>query len=345
MLLFNDGFDHYGTNAALLLNGVYAESNGVTLSAINPRTGPRCARISMVANDVGLRLVLKQGPAVHVGACYAFSINKLPTNNRDCFMWQWRDADNVPLASVLISSTGQVLIINGGHKGPVLAASNPVIFARAYQHFEAAATEDGIEVRINGVTVASTVSGVARPVAQVKLGGNSYPLVGASGVDMDVDDFNVWSGEGDENNDFMGDVKVYTRFNSSDGLEQDWIPSVGSQGFPMLDNVPPIDATEYLTAGPDSAPARSTFGISAFPDEIVSIRGVTLSTRAFKTDAGNAKIRTGVISAAVEVSGEVHAISQAPIWYQDVFEVDPATATVWTLPALNALNTVLERTE
>ena len=80
-------------------------------------------------------------------------------------------------------------------------------------------------------------------------------------------------------------------------------------------------------------------------EEIVSVRGVFLATRAFKTDAGNAKVRTGVQVDASETLNAEHALSQAPVWYGDVFELDPSTGLAWSIDNLNDLQTVIERTE
>jgi len=350
MLIFVDGFDHYGavpSSGDRLREGVYAETNlgpGGGVTNANPRTGERALRINMGTNDAGVRRVLLSGASETVGAGFAFRLSSLPTDNRSLGLFQWRRNDNGIIASIWVTSTGQVLLAAGGRSGAEVGRSDPVVYAGAYQHFEAVMTPADVEVRINGVTVLSqAIEGDS--CAQVKLGANGYPLSGATGVTMDVDDFCVWDGEGDANNDFLGDVKVYTRFPSSDGAVQEWTPSIEGNGYPMIDNVPPADATEYLSADDVSGGVRSTFGVADFPEEIVAVRGVMLATRAWKTDAGDAQVRTGVISGASEAVSAGHAISMAPVWYSDVFEVDPATEVAWTLEAINDLETVLERND
>lgn len=355
-LNFLDGFDHYGTvpnNGNILRQGVYAETNlgpfGGVVTA-NPRTGARALRISMSENDAGVRRVLVDGARDTVGGAYAFSLTALPTDNNSLGLFQWRNAANAIMASVWVASTGAVIVRNGGRGASIAATSDPVVYAGAYQHFEAVNGPAGLEVRINGVTVVNVpyVAAVAGPVGQVKLGANSFPLTGANGINMDVDDFVIWDGTGLISNDFVGDVKVYTRFPTSDGSDQDWTPSVGSDGFAMIDNVPPQDQTEYLSApalGSPPDPLRSTFGVGDFPEEIVAVRGVMLATRAWKTDAGNAKIQTGVRVNSSEVTGAERAISMAPVWYADVYEVNPETSSVWSLDALNDMDTILNRVE
>lgn len=344
MLLFADGFDHYGPDEDRLFDGVYAEANGVTLSAVKPRTGARSLAINAGTNNAGVRKVLTAGSEEFVGGGFAFSISALPTDNRSLGLFQWRSGANVILASVWITSTGTVVIVAGGRSGTGVAESDPCVFAGAYSHFEAAMNDGEVEVRVNGVTVATgTTAGGA--VAQVKVGADSFPLSGAIGITVYVDDFVLWSGGEGVIDDFVGDVKVYTRFPDADGPDQDWTPAIGTEGYPMLDNVPPQDSTEYISVAAEDVPARSTFGIAAFPEEIVAVRGVVLATRAFKTDAGNAKVQTGVISGVAEELSVEHPLSQAPIWFSDPFESDPATSTVWTLESLNALLTIIDRTE
>lgn len=355
-LLFLDGFDHYGavpSNGNILRQGVYAETNlgpGGGVTTANPRTGARALRIAMFENDAGVRRVLVDGASETVGGAYAFSLSSLPTNNNSLGLFQWRNSANGIMASVWVTSTGALNIRSGGRDGPVVAESDPVIYPGAYQHFEGVNGPAGLEVRINGVTVINHayVAGVAGPVGQVKLGANSFPLTGANGILMDVDDFAVWDAEGLISNDFVGDIKVYTRFPTSDGVDQGWTPSAGDDGFAMLDNVPPVDATEYVSAtalGSPADPIRSTYGVGDFPEEIVAVRGVMLTTRAWKTDAGNAKIQTGVRVNAAETLGTERAISQAPVWYADVYEVNPETSSVWSLEALNDMDTILNRVE
>lgn len=352
MLLFIDGFDHYGPVAMagnVLRQGVYAETNlgvGGGVVTTNPRTGAYALRIDMGNNDAGVRRVLTGGMVATCGVAFAFSLTALPTNNRSLGLLQWRNAANENLATLMVTSTGQIVLLNGGRGGTEITISEVCVWPGSYQHFEAVRSTAGIEVRINGVTVINIAQvGVGGQTAQIKVGTNGYPLTGATGILMDVDDLAIWSGAGPLNNDFLGDVKVYTRFPSADGADQEWAPSIGTQGFEMINNVPARDQTEYLSAPERTGDTRSTFGIADFPAEVVSVRGVYLATRAWKTDAGNARIRSSVMVGAAEAPSADHAISMAPVWYGDVYEVNPASLNPWSVDDLNAMQTVLERTE
>lgn len=352
MLLWIDGFDHYGSSTSRMLEGAYAQATQVSLSDVNPRTGDRHVRLSG-GYESGLRRVFGADREV-VGIGYAFRLSALPGNSTSVCLASVRNNANTPQLSIMVTSTGQVRVTDGTGQGAVLATGPVAVVAGSYQHFEcriALADEDtaaSVEVRINGVTVLNA-SGLAvsvkGPMAQVLIGCSGQGVFGFPSS-MDVDDLFAWDGEGTANNDFVGDKKVYTRFPSSDGAEQDWTPSVGSDGFAMLDNVPPQDGVEYVEATTGGTGGdRSTFGLADFPEEIVSIAGVYVQTRLFKTDAGAASVAVGMISAATEESGAEHPLSTSPTYYGDIFEVDPATSVPWTLSALNAAQLLLERTE
>jgi hypothetical protein len=344
-----DGFDQYGSAVARLLDGVYAEQEGASLSTANPRTGTRHLRINAAANDAGVRRVFSE-PLSAFGVAYAFSISKLPTDESSFALLQARNPINRAVFTVTVGPSGDIYIRNGGRTGEAMAHYvRPAVFANAYQHFELK-FDDGFKLYLNEVLVidsAAVPSGITGgiQVASVKIGNGGFPLTGALDITWDVDDLFAYNLEGDANNDIIGDCKVYTRFPNADASPQDFDISSGADGYAMLDNVPPQDATEYLTTDGLDVPKRSAFTLPALPLEIVQIRGVMLSTRMFKTDAGSAKLVAGVVSDSVEQASPEHAISMAPIWYGDVFDVDPATEEPWTISAVNDLTVFIERTE
>lgn len=343
-----DAFDQYGPTAARLLDGVYAEMEGVTLSTANPRTGVRHLRVNAMQNDAGVRRVLS-APRASFGLGYAFRISELPTDASSFALLQGRNSLNNPVFTITVGPSGDIYVRNGGRNGtPLQHYPNPAIFANAYQHFEAK-FDDGFKVRINEVQLIDTLAnptGIAgsNVITSVKVGNGGFPLMGAQ-LTWDIDDLFCYNTEGDVNNDFIGDCKVYERFGNQDLSPQDWDISEGSDAFEMLNNVPPLDDAEYLLANGVSLPKRALFGLPDLPLEIVEVRGVMLSTRAFKTDAGTARLVSGVLSDDVEENGAERAISMAPIWFNDVFDKDPKTDALWTLSGANDLKPFIDRVE
>ena len=343
-LIWMDGFDHYGGSAARLLDGVYSQTFGVTLTNVGARTGSYCAKINAGSAHAGMRRVLPVARTT-VGCGFAFNIDNLPIYAGDCCLLAVLGGDIRGLATLSITPTGAVQLRRGGMDGPVVAQSAAeVVMPGSFQHFECEFSGENCEVRINGVTVLNTTSsGVTQPIEQLYVGG-AWGLyrTGAAFVTMLLDDLFARDGEGPDNNSWIGDKKVYTRMPDEDGAEQDWTPSTGAEAWPILANVPPIDS-QFITAA--DAGARTSVGYAAFPAEIVSIAGVYTASRVWKTDAGDAKVAIDMISGASETAHAEHPISTAPRWYGDIFETNPATGLPWLITDLNAAQVVIDRIE
>lgn len=339
-----DGFDHYGGVTARLLDRVYAQIEGVSLSTARPRTGAYSMRVQVINNDSGARRVLPT-EADNVGVAFAFNITQLPTNSTSLALCQFLSKTNVTLATIQVLPTGAVTVRQGGWQSAIVAESGPeVIMPGSYQHFEVAVDGSNLEIRINGVTYLNMTS-LALPanIAQVFVAGcYGYPKTGAADIIMDVDDLVCWNKAGSFTNTWIGDKKVYLEMPDEDGPDQDWTPSVGSEAWPILDNIPPID-TQFLTA---LSPAEKvSVGIAPFGSDIVSISAVYVAARTWKTDAGNAKISIDMVSggdASVPVSIPV---TSAPVWYGRAFDVDPSTGMPWTVAGINAALVRIERIE
>lgn len=348
MLIWADGFDHYGEEIALLEQGPYAEVNLTELST-DSRTGGFAARIfGITSQGGGLRRIIPV-PVDGVGIGHAFKLYSLPRFSWSNLLAQFRDEDNVVHCSISISTTGQLVAWRGQPgSGVELGRGPPAVLTGSYQHFECFCLigegTGAMEARINGVTVLN-VAGVdnrasAKAIGQVLIGGTA----GGGGFSpMLVDDLFAWDSTGASNSDFIGDKKVYTLLPNADGADQDWTPSAGGDGYPMIDNVPPVDGSEYIYA--DDPGLRSTFGFSNLPEDVVSVAGVVTATRIWKTDAGDAKVNVGMISGASEQVGSDHALSLAPTYYHDVYEVDPATGLPWLPSAVDSAQSALERIE
>lgn len=356
MLRWMDGFDHYGNDATLMQDGSYAAAS-VTLRTDRPRSGTHQCRIT-AGDDGGLRRVFGDD-LEEVGVGYAFYIPTLPTNSGSLCLAEFRDNANIAQFGICVTSTGQVFCYRGGGEngpqfGAILDTSGVCVVAQSYQHFEVRGLCDdavgAVEVRLNGVTVlnltgANTKAARAADaiIAQVFVGAAGEAVIGFPGY-VDMDDFFCWDTlSGSENNDFVGDKKVYTVFPDADTATEDWTPSVGSDSFEMLNNSPPIDDTDYLVT--DDVGARTIVGLQDLPEGIVAIAGVMFATRTWKTDAGNSKVQVGSISAGSETDGVIHAVSMAPTYYTDVFEHDPNTSALWTVAGFNASQALVERTE
>lgn len=344
MLEWCDGFDHYGLGApgiALALNGAYATLVG-DISNVNPRTG--VASLVCEGNSVWRRVFKASGTKFGVGG--AFYCPALPGVAGSTFLFNFQDNNAGSQVQIRLDTSGTISAWQGVFAGALLGmSSGPVVPAKAYTHVEAAvfcATSGGsVEVRVNGVTVISATGVNTNPTGY----GSLAQVAGQttfSDSGFQLDDLFAWNGDGVLNNDFLGDKKVYTVVPNADTAQADWTPSSGSAGWAMISNIPPVDASNYIQA--ENAGELSVFGLGNLPGTVVSIAGVVIATRMWKTDAGSSHVTPGMLSESANADGDNHSITSAPTYWHDVFEVDPATGALWTVAGFNAADYYIDRT-
>ena len=122
-----------------------------------------------------------------------------------------------------------------------------------------------------------------------------------------------------------------------------WTPSTGTAGWSLLDNSPPQDGTDYLSAG-DPPPAASLFGLTPLPEDVTSVRAMVLQLRGAKVDGGDGNLQGGMKSGASTALGAKRPITTAFTYYEDVFAIDPATSAPWTPAAADAVQIQINRT-
>lgn len=85
--------------------------------------------------------------------------------------------------------------------------------------------------------------------------------------------------------------------------------------------------TSTVLAGGLNIPGPSAFKTQRLPGNTTIISAVQLNTRAFKTDAGLSSVHASFIGPLGGVAaGGAHNLTVNPIYYKDIFEVDPDTS-------------------
>lgn len=251
-----DNFTIYGGNNAILLNGVYAQNSSCYLA--NDPDGVSAGQTLVVPPQYGgggayalLRHVLPANVTTSGQACRIW-MDALPDagDKRPCPI-SFKNAGNGFMYNLIVTTTGRLSVRQGGFGGAELAeTTNPVITANGWYHLEMKVVIDAvvgsIEVRVEGATVIllENINTGVTPVSQVEICND--PDATSSGVTMRIKDFVVWDGTGTYNNDFLGAVMVYNLIPIAD-VDLNWTPSTGTEGYPILDNMPPNDA-QFLSA-------------------------------------------------------------------------------------------------
>lgn len=337
MLIWFDGFDHYGANRLPMLDGPYLEvAASATLSTAQVRTGARSLLLS--ASQLLLRKGLG-GDRERVGIGAAWYFTTMPTNNTDCRLYEWRDTANTQHVTLVLNSDGSLQFKLGTGGGTNIGPqSAQVISAASWNHIEAAVTFSNttgtVECRVNGVVVISavgldTVNTANVTCTQVGI----FNRNSASAGTAHVDDLFIWDNLGTINRDFIGDKRVYTLTPNAATAVASFTANTGTTHGAIAE-IPPDDDTTYITA--TTIGSESQFELTDLPGEVVTVSGVMTLPRMRKTDAGNMFVTTGLVSGAYEVFGADRAITTAYAYYGDIFERNPANGAAWSPAAVNA---------
>jgi len=262
--LWMDGFDHYGSDATDMLDGAWAEvkttgADPVLLQA--PAEGARTGDLSLrfqpgtPTNIVARRVLGAEIAEIFVSIGYL--TDSLPTIPSMHIPMQFRDVNNVIIASVTVRPDGAIEFRALGEAGTILGVTTgPVIVASTWHHLEMRivrhASAGIFELRVDEVVVIS-LTGLALGadnIAQIAV------KAGTSGSDNTVffvDDLIVRDATGTTNNTFMGDLRVATLQPVANGVNQGWsIRPIAKLGVGVMNFLDPADR-EMAIAYADNA--------------------------------------------------------------------------------------------
>lgn len=365
-LLHADNFTIYGANANFMLNGVYADvgspnagGNNSTDLVTDP-DGISSGRVLSTRYNSGYGLVRRVLPGLRSSAGIAARVwmPSLPSGPAITPTYVFQDTSNVVLASMGIDPTGRItfnqLDPGGINQHQLAITSAPVVTANGWFHIEcqfSTATSGGLttfswQIRVEGIPVltGSTVLPASSPtpnpnlIASVSIG--NYTVAETTYY---FKDFVVWDTTGSQNNTFLGSVLVINLVPDADTTLNGWTPSTGTTGFPILSDIPPDD-TKFITAAVGQINTQYKGSVSNLPSNVTSVKGVITYVRAAKTDGGDGSLQNGVISGSSTGLGANRPITVAQTYWQDVFELDPATTNPWLPAAVNAMNYQINRT-
>lgn len=348
-IFFADSFDHYGNEDAgetNMLKGNYVEANGGLFGGPQTtvkRTGLRSFRFYDESGSI-LRRVFSE-PKDVLGVSLAFMIENLPSTESATAVRIMRvtDTTNTQLCSITLATTGALRVRNAA--GTILFSSAAgVITAGGFNHIEARfifANGDGeVEVRVNEVTVIDIQDVDIGPPATAEQFAISDSAGAASFGNFYVDDLVLWDDLGTENNDFLGDVSVFTHMPNADTAQADWSPSTGSTGYVIIDDIPPdADFLEATVAGDRSDFEMPTFSVG----NIVAVKAVQRFSLVKKNGAGSSTFRQGVVSNATDAFGTIHSPGTSETYYNDLFQLNPDGSVAWDVAAVEDMQILIEK--
>jgi len=341
----------YGTNSgSWTTEGLYASFSFLFYDDPDPEIGSAGKVMGIVGSsgDREARFILPAARTEVGMGCRVYLANIPIETDRAVAAHVYRNASNVAIISVVISTTGSIQIRSGDYKGTILAeTAQDVITAKAWRHLESEitfnATTGTAKVWLEGVQVldATSLNTGLVSCAQVAW---KCDADGTNGrTNTYYKDIFVRDGEGSTNNSQIGPTTVYLLRPNAD-VSSGWTRSSGFTDFELLDEAPPND-TDYISAA-STLPSPSIMDLSDLPSDVVSVRGLISVVRAIKTDSGDGKVQVSLSpdDGATWDTGADNAVTTTESYYHDVSELSSGTASAWTPTEVNNATIRINRT-
>lgn len=365
MILWPDGFGHYGTDRSKMDQYATVGTAWVP-STSNPRTGTYSLKFTNAAasnGSISTQVAFRRSfptaqTAVKIG--YAFWINRFPAMETDfnglaaIVMASFLDATGHTQVHIVMGTDGSIAAYGGyawglnGGLGTLLGRSDPaVIHIQAWNHFEVLTNIDAaagtIEVRIDGVTRLSLTGVDTDPIGS---GDTTQVIISGGGSLNAVTNWYIAdliaSNTTGTNADFLGDQQVFTDFPNADTVTEDWVPSAGATLYGVVDDPVPDDAGTYAEA--QNAGDVMGLNFPALPATVVEVLDVTLFHRTKKTGPGASTIQSSIDSNGSATLGEDRPMVTVYQGWLDNYEVDPDTLAPWLPADAGAATAYFQRT-
>lgn len=340
-LLWSEGFGAYGGSVASMLAGSWAEvGSPFTLSTAVKRTGAYALSLANASGSPARKTF--GGSKGTVGVGFALYLTALPTFS-DRLQFSFRDQANAEQVRVVVQPTGDLAVIRGSTT--LGATTVPPLAAQSWNHVEIKVvchdTTGAVEVRVNQVTVLNLTGVDTKNTAIAGVDQFAFNPNSAISVTAYFDDLFAWDTLGVGPVDFIGDKKVIEDFADEDGAEQEWTRSTGTASWALVDDAPPNDDADYISAVASGATVALKF--PDLPSELSSVIAVSFEHYSRKTDAGPANLTGKVRAGGSTGTGGDTPITTAYTRRWDNFTADPSTGAPFTPAAASTAEYLLTR--
>jgi len=339
-LLDHDGFDGYATAD---IPARWLNSSGTTITTAAKRNGVN-----------GLR-----HPSVNMGRWVPASGNIFIAG----FAIRWDAlAANMTVIAVADTSfsTSRVHIVGnlagtisariGGIGGTLLGTTTWVAVVDTWYYLEVKiifdTTNGSVEIRVTDAPglaydVILNISGIDTTNG----GGTTWHTYFFNHTAADYDDLYICDGEGDYNNDFLGDCISEWLVAQSDagaegaGFNAGLTPSTGTNHGALVDDATPNGDTDY-NAG-TTAGVKDTYHVPSITS-VGAIRGAQVRSYAKKMEHVTKTVCAVVRTGGADYDGESVHPTTAYEYLSDIFETNPNTGLPWTGLQIEALQAGLK---
>jgi hypothetical protein len=333
MLLFTESFDHFTTQAAMLLGKWTSMStSGGPIGAAYGRNSNGLLLLNVNAHAT------KNLAAAHATLICGFAFFYTGINaNTDVVTFAEAAVDQQITVS-LDAATRRLYVRRGA---TILATGTKILLANVSYYIEFKATIHNVtgayELRIDEVTEL-TASGVntrnatSNSADQLRLG-NPYTSPGA--WDFRYDDLYLCNDATARNNNFLGDVVIDCLVPNADGANSQWTPNAGAVHFDRVNQATPDDDTTFLSDA--TVNDRDTWAYSDLRAGAGTVLGMQLLPYVRKDDAGVRSVAPVIRIGGVNYDqATLPNLSTAYQYQPAIVEVSPATGVPFTLVEVNA---------
>lgn len=337
MLIFCDGFDHYTTAQATsgqkwdTITSV--GSSSVTISATAARTGGQGAILNW-------QTLFKSVPnQVTYVVGMAFQLKTADATGGFATVLAFSDGGTAQVF-LSIDSGGHIVAHRGG---TVLGTSTGTVSLSQYRYLEAkltvgTGTSGALVVRVDGSIFLNLTGINTQNTANTQINIIGVGLNTQFGVmwidDVYICDTTTPNTAGNNNADFLGDVKVTALYPNAAGAFTQYTRGGTNTGqdYSQVNEATPDEDTTYVVDS--TVNDRDSFKFTSI-SLVGSIFAAVLWSRARKDDASVRTLANVARSSAVDQVGANYNLASAYQYYGTVFELDPATTVLWTTTGLN----------
>jgi len=336
-LLFIDSFDHYTYNSQDDKWDYLRRIDVHSIGALG-RNGNAMRFTSAPGSGRVLKVLPSAQATLYVGV--AMKVDRYGENAANAF-FALMDGGTFKV-SYALEQSGQISAWRGREQtGTLLGYTSTPLQQGAWYYFEARNTIDSnsgyVEVRLNGATAftfaGNTLNGATQQCDRVLIG-NEESILGIKHTII-LDDLYVLDDTGAQNNAFLGDVRVIALLPNSDGDVLQWDPSTTGNNYQMVnETIPDSDRTYNSTS---VTAERDLFHLADMGVGSAYVLGIQTLVEARQDDPSRTMRPLLTTNGSLYAGATVALTGSKYTFLQEIFELNPVTATSWTVTDIDSL--------
>lgn len=325
-LIFIDGFDHYATAQ---IDEKYENTSGSPAIGAGGRWGNNNLDLYWTYM-VEKRFPKKKSSTIYVGFGFKSAVT-LHAPDASNPLFRFKDEDGTTQVSIYGDASDYLRAYQGATLTTLYGTADTVYPINQWVYIEVKIVVDNsagiVQIKMNEQTILNATGLDTKVgtdyIGRVQLWGGYYQK------NIDYDDFYI------DDSQFHGNCRVRTFLPDSDSpTHTDFVRSGGSNDYECVDENPPNDDTDYISA--DALGAKSAFGITtgALSE---TVKGLQLNNRLKASASGIRRMKSLCRSGGADYKSPVTGV--IPVAYgqkEHIWNNDPDDSQPWNQTKLEA---------